>query len=272
MFFSTRLGRIGGIDFFIHPTFWLLLGWVILFQGGVLGGLLTAAAFACVVLHELGHAYAARWYGIPTRSITLYPVGGVARLERMPKRPGPELVIALAGPAVNFALAGVLGAAHAAGSWIDPAAGESLVGELVRLLIWVNLALGLFNLIPAFPMDGGRVLRAILAGRLGRLRATEIAASVGQTLALTLPVILLVTGHLSFWNLLLAGFVYLAAGAERAAVRWEAWEEPRSGRATAPVWGEPGAGVTSIPPAGYRWVRRGAGLWQLVPIGVHEAS
>jgi Zn-dependent protease len=169
---------------------------------------------------------------------------------------------------VNLVLAGVLWAAHGVGSWFDPSAAGSLIGELVRMMAWVNVALAGFNLIPAFPMDGGRVLRALLAGRMGRLRATETAASVGQFLALTLPLVLLATGHLTFWNLLLAGFVYFAAAAERAAVRWEAMgETARRG------WSWDGARAargSSVPPAGYRWVRRGPGLWQLVPVAVYD--
>ncbi len=255
MFSSKRLGRVGGIDLFIHPTFFLLIGFVLLFQGGLPSALILVAAFGCVLLHELGHAYAARIYGIPTRDITLYPIGGVARLERMPKGSGPELVIALAGPLVNFVLAGVF--------TLLPRLFPILNVPFLQLMVWINLVLGGFNLIPAFPMDGGRILRALLAAPLGRLRATEIAASVGQTLALALPLVLLFTGNLSFWNLFVAGFVYMAAGVERAAVRLEAAGFPPHSKRDATG---PGFGQSSAPPDGYKWVRRGPGLWQLEPV------
>ena len=173
---SWKLGRVAGIDLFLHPTFLL----VFLFTG--VGAIpLVLALFGCVVLHELGHALMARRFGIETEDITLYPIGGVARLRRMPLRPGAELLIALAGPAVNFCIIAALivlqmvGLANFAyGSWLD---------GFVENLILVNLVLGLFNLIPAFPMDGGRVLRALLSGWLGRARATSIAASLGRVLA-----------------------------------------------------------------------------------------
>jgi Zn-dependent protease len=263
---------VAGIELEIHPTFWILLAYVLLFGGGWLGVVWVSTAFGCVVLHELGHALAARFYGIGTRRIRLYPLGGVAQLERMPRRTGPELLIATAGPAVNFALAGVLALVLGAGVAWDPGADRSEVAGAVRILIAINLALGLFNLIPAFPMDGGRMLRALLSGWLGRLRATEVAVAVSQGLALGVPLLLLVYGQLSLWHLLLAGFVYLAARSEYVAERWSAgqasgrrWVDP------ARIWSRP-AGVESRAPAGYRWVRRGPGLWQLVSIAGDEVS
>ncbi len=157
---SWKLGRIAGIDLFLHPTFLLIL------LPGMTGGLsafFIVALFGCVVLHELGHALMARRFGIETLDITLYPIGGVARLQRMPRAPGAELLIALAGPAVNFAIvAGLLGLELLG---IGGMESDSSLGAFLAGLMLVNLILGLFNLIPAFPMDGGRVLRAL--DRLG---------------------------------------------------------------------------------------------------------
>src|SRR3954452_23751102 len=211
---SWKLGRVAGIDLFLHPTFLILLAFVGATQGGLETVLLVSAVFGCVLLHELGHALMARRFGIETEDITLYPIGGVARLRRMPRAPGAELLIALAGPAVNFAIVaallvlqtlGLAGAGY--GSWFD-----AFVGSLML----VNLALGLFNLIPAFPMDGGRVLRALLSGWLGRARATTIAASIGRALALAFGVYSLLSFNLL--HTALAAFIYLVAGSEEASV------------------------------------------------------
>lgn len=192
------IGHPAGIAVRIHWTFALLLiwvGWGHLAEGhgvaGAVGGVaLMLALFGCVVLHELGHALAARRYGIPTRDITLYPIGGVARLERMPEDPRQELVVAAAGPGVNAVLAVGLAALLTAGGWGDfLAAGPALGAPLLVNLAWANVALALFNLLPAFPMDGGRVLRARLAMRMPRARATRIAASVGKLLAMGLALL-----------------------------------------------------------------------------------
>jgi Zn-dependent protease len=193
MGWSWRLGRLFGIDVRVHPTFLILLGWVGLSHvatgagwAAVLGELgFLLLLFGIVVLHELGHALAARRYGIRTRDITLLPFGGIARLERIPEEPGKELVIALAGPAVNVALAaGLFGVMFLASS-IDLFATPSLFdGELPARLFWVNVWLAAFNMIPAFPMDGGRVLRALLAFRGDYLQATRVAAGIGQGIAL----------------------------------------------------------------------------------------
>ena len=151
---SWKIGRIAGIDLFLHPTFLLIL------LPGLTGGLspiFIIALFGCVVLHELGHALMARRFGIETLDITLYPIGGVARLQRMPRAPGAELLIALAGPAVNFAIvAGLLGLELLGIGGLEA---DTSLGAFLGGLMLVNLVLGLFNLIPAFPMDGGRVLR-----------------------------------------------------------------------------------------------------------------
>jgi Zn-dependent protease len=268
---SWKLGRVAGIDVFLHPTFFLLLAYVAMMEGGIGSVLLVSAVFSCVLLHELGHALMARRFGIATEDITLYPIGGVARLRRMPRAPGAELLIALAGPAVNIAIAMALTAVQAlglggSGSPWSP----SLLGLFVDDLILINLGLAFFNLIPAFPMDGGRVLRALLSGWIGRVRATVIAAGIGRGLALLFGLvclyrILFIPGDSgAFLQAILAGFIYLAAGHELARVLAEeghlrarrAWTQPD------PLAGQ---GIWTAPP-GFRWVSRGNGVWQLAPV------
>ena len=250
---SWKIGRVAGIDLHLHVTFLVMMGMLAMTHHGLGAVALVSALFGCVVLHELGHALMARRFGIPTEGITLYPIGGVARLRRMPRAPGAELLIALAGPAVNVAIVlALLAAGGLAGLLAMPVTGAT--GALLGELLAVNVLLAGFNLIPIFPMDGGRVLRALLSGRLGRLRATEIAASIGQWLALLAGVgclaVMVATGD---WFLVLqvvlAGFVYLAAGAELAQVRAE---EGRLGR-------------PADSPNGYSWIYRGNGVWQLAP-------
>jgi len=189
MRWSLKLGTISGIRLYLHWSFLILLGLVFFYDLGGVG--LTAAAqrlffvlslFACIVLHELGHALAARKYGIPTRDITLLPIGGVARLERMPREPKQELWVAIAGPLVNVAIAITLFALLVA---IRLSKSTFLASQdsFITLLMRINLFLIAFNLLPAFPMDGGRVLRALLAQRLEYVRATRIAARIGQVMA-----------------------------------------------------------------------------------------
>ncbi|QDU20813.1 site-2 protease family protein [Urbifossiella limnaea] len=240
MFGSLRLGKFFGIDTYVHGTFWLLPLFVLV--GGVAGGNVSGAAgevlflfslFGCVALHEVGHALAARYYGVRTRDITLYPMGGVASLERMPEKPGQEVVIALAGPAVNLAIAagifvGLLGGGVALPGSFDPSALDAVDGFVVRLM-QANLFLLLFNLIPAFPMDGGRVLRAVLATGMSRLDATKAAVGVGSVLAVVGGVYGLMAGH--FMLTFVAVVVFLLGHAELAAVRAEdsRWRWGRSG-------------------------------------------
>jgi Zn-dependent protease len=198
MRWSWRVARVAGIDIHVHATFLLLLAWIG-FAGYRRTGTPAGAAagigfvlllFLIVVLHEYGHALTARRYGIPTRDITLLPIGGVARLERMPREPRQELVIALAGPAVNVVLALLLwlgltltGGAGAAEP-MAPADERFMGRALAQQLLTANVWLAGFNLIPAFPMDGGRVLRAVLAMRSGdHARATVRAASIGRAIA-----------------------------------------------------------------------------------------
>jgi Zn-dependent protease/predicted transcriptional regulator len=225
MSWSWRIGRIAGIDVYIHFTFLLLLGWVAVMHylahgdlAEAVGGLVfIVALFGIVVLHELGHALAARRYGIRTRDITLLPIGGVARLERMPDDPKQELVVALAGPAVNVVMAAGLYLGLALGQGPAPMGDVVRVGgSFVDQLFWVNVSLAVFNLLPAFPMDGGRVLRALLAMRLDYVRATQVAARVGQGMAL-------VFGFLGLFGnpflIFIALFVWLAAAQEASLVQ-----------------------------------------------------
>src|SRR5688572_16696344 len=216
MKWSWRVGSITGIGLYIHATFLLLLAWVAIGEyqssgsaGAALNGVLfVLAVFATVVLHELGHALAARQYGIPTRDITLLPIGGVARLERMPRDPKQELWVALAGPLVNVAIAAALFMVLEA----IRISGTSFLASqaaFLRPLMWINLFLIAFNLLPAFPMDGGRVLRALLARRLEYVRATRIAARIGQVMAL---VFLLASYPMSNPMLALIGvFIFIGA-------------------------------------------------------------
>ncbi len=253
MKWSWKIGHLAGIAVYLHATFLILLAYVGIdnyLRGGGWGGLLyilvlLTALFAIIVLHELGHALAARRYGINTRDITLLPIGGVARLERMPEDPKQELVVALAGPAVNVVLVFVCGLGmvllvglSAFGTSFDqglrqftstfsgrprltslddvPVLGAAFFGQLML----VNVSLVLFNLLPAFPMDGGRVLRALLAMRMDYVKATNVAAAVGQGMAFLF----------GFWGLFsqnpfivfIALFVYMGASAEASMVemRW----------------------------------------------------
>lgn len=218
---SFRLARIAGIDILIHWTFGLLLVGLFafyLFQGvsvtaAGLGISLVMALFLCVVLHELGHALMARRFHVPTRDITLYPIGGVARLQRLPEEPMTEFWIALAGPAVNVVIAIILFVVIAAGglTMVPGNLLDSRVGYLATLM-WLNLALVAFNMLPAFPMDGGRVLRAVLASRMEYMRATEIAANVGQIMAIGFGLFGAVT--LNPVLIFIALFVYIGAQQE----------------------------------------------------------
>ncbi len=177
----------------MHWTFLILIGWIFMLylgQGHGVGFALRSvgfilAVFGCVVLHELGHALTAHVHGIQTRDITLLPIGGVARLQRMPREPLQELWVALAGPAVNVVIAGLLWSYLflTGGLASPPGLLNGTAGFLIQLA-YANIFLVGFNLLPAFPMDGGRVLRSLLATRLDYARATEIAARVGQALAI----------------------------------------------------------------------------------------
>lgn len=219
MRWSIKLVRIAGIDVKIHLTFLLLLAWIaiVYYQAGgsqaaVEGVVFVLLIFGCVVLHEFGHALTARAFGIKTPDITLLPIGGVARLQRMPDKPWQELVVALAGPLVNVVIAGILilylGRGVDLGSMAHP---EDVKVSMVVKLAVINVWLALFNLIPAFPMDGGRVLRALLAMVMSYGTATQVAASVGQFVAILLGFAGLFISPLLIF---IALFVYLGASQE----------------------------------------------------------
>jgi Zn-dependent protease/CBS domain-containing protein len=193
MKYSLSLGRIAGIKVFVHWTFLILIVWTV--YGDIKAGLevidmvwsvvFVLAIFFCVTLHEYGHALAARRYGIQTRDITLLPIGGLARLESMPEKPKEELVVAFAGPAVNMLIVIVLIPLIFLSGGMGAIESLKNVGQsnFLIMLAAVNLSLAIFNLIPAFPMDGGRIFRALLAFKFDRAKATRIAATVGQILA-----------------------------------------------------------------------------------------
>jgi stage IV sporulation protein FB len=255
---SWRLGTAFGIPVYVHPTF-LLAPALVLVRNGSQGGWAAAAfllglvlaVFGCVLLHEFGHVLMARRFGVRTRDVTLYPIGGVARLEGMGSRPVEELLIALAGPAVNVAfvillapLAFLASQLHGPANDLVPvfASGAGAVALTFALCLWwVNVALALFNLLPAFPMDGGRVFRALLALGLGRLRATEVAATVGMAVAF-------VAGGLGlyFGNVLmpvLALYVATAGQAELIALRREERRRSEAPAPALPVTESGGAGA-----------------------------
>jgi Zn-dependent protease/CBS domain-containing protein len=223
-----KLGEVADIGIYIHWSFLILP--ILVAVSALSSGLGLAAAaqtilfifavFGCVVLHELGHALTARRFGIQTHDITLLPIGGVANLERMPERPRDELAVALAGPAVNVVIAGGLLLLFAmAGNPGYVLSASGLAQSFLVRLFWANVGLVLFNLLPAFPMDGGRVLRALLATQMSHVRATNIAARVGQFMA----ILFVVAGLFGNWMLVfVAGFIYFAGRAEANAVRTKA--------------------------------------------------
>ncbi|MFP4068903.1 MAG: site-2 protease family protein [Opitutales bacterium] len=216
---SFRLGALAGIDILVHWSFWILLLWIFVVESlgggtlrGVYGALLVLAVFGCVVLHELGHALTARFFGVGTEYIVLLPIGGVASLEKIPEKPLQELLVAVAGPAVNVVLAVVFGGLFFLGAGETGFEEALRGGSFLAVLTAINVFLVLFNLIPAFPMDGGRMLRALLATFLGRVRATRIAATIGQALA----VLFFLAGFSVGPILLLIGvFVFFGALGER---------------------------------------------------------
>ena len=221
---SIKLFRVAGTDLRVHPTFFLLLAWIAavhwLSEGpsaALSGVIFIVVLFVCVVLHEFGHIFAARWFGIRTPDVTLLPIGGVASLERMPEKPIQEIVVALAGPAVTLAIAVTLILLlEIQFDLAQIARLEDARSSLLGRVAAANVALLLFNLIPAFPMDGGRVLRALLALRLGYTRATRVAASIGQAIAIVLGFLGLFGNPLL---VLVAVFVFLAAAGEAGYVQ-----------------------------------------------------
>ncbi|MCB2209445.1 site-2 protease family protein [bacterium] len=224
---SLKLGKIAGIDLKIHMTFFLLLiftAFSTLFSGGTTVTMLTELAFILalflfVILHELGHALVARRFGYPTQDIVLLPIGGMARME-LPDKPGQELLVALAGPLVNLLLAGAfLVGLLLSGFFTQPLSVSLLTENIWMRLTTVNITLALFNLIPAFPMDGGRVLRALLASRMNRVKATQTAATVGKVIAIIMGI---VGFFLNPWLVITALFIWWGANREAQSVTTKA--------------------------------------------------
>jgi Zn-dependent protease len=282
MFRSWNLGKAFGINIYVHWSFVLLLGFVVLSEWNQAGiasagydAALVLSLFGCVVLHELGHALMARRFGIGTRDITLYPIGGVARLERMSERPWEEFWIAIAGPAVNVAIA-ILLVFPVLLTNLNTLETDTVAfpTEFLRNLMRTNVALVLFNMLPAFPMDGGRVLRALLITPLGRLRATEIAAGIGTAFALLfgfagVSALLGDPIHVGphVLNrpllLLLGGFLYLAGRQELNMVRWREFNRQAEPLDAQPVYKDIVDAVpveSESPFTGYAWDSR-AGVW-----------
>jgi len=226
---SFQIGRLFGIPIRVHYLFFVLLAFFAVTYRGPhgardpLGGaVLISALFACVVLHELGHSLVARRYGVQVSSITLLPIGGVAVMDRIPEDPDQELTISIAGPLVNMGIAAVLVALIPLVHPGEPLRLSAHMPFLPRMMV-LNVALAVFDLIPAFPMDGGRILRALLATRMEYTRATSIAASVGRFAAFglgALGIMALFAGNP--WLLFIALFVYVGATQEERAVRMRA--------------------------------------------------
>ena len=226
---ALRVATVAGIPIRLHFTFLLFLVYVAL--GGRTGGAglsvaLVLTLFLCVVLHELGHSLVALRFGIPVANITLYPIGGVAQIEKRPSA-RQELWIALAGPAVNVAIAALLwGILSTQGHLLPPEVvrvGGGGWRGFVEIVFWINISLVLFNMIPAFPMDGGRVFRAILAMNMPPPQATAIAAGIGQLIAVGAGLFAVLHGPL--WYLFIAFFVYIGAGQEASSTRQAALME-----------------------------------------------
>jgi len=230
MIWSIKLGRILGIDIKVHLTFLLILGWGAYLYGGeagpLYGLLVTIALFVLVLLHELGHSVAAQWFGIRVKDIILLPIGGVARFEKMPEKPWQELIVAIAGPAVNVLLFILLLPVAAAIALLQHAMlpGTLSVDSITQpgalgltmFLLSANVMLVLFNMLPVFPLDGGRVFRATLGFFMNYERATVIAVLIGQMVAVTVGIFGLVT--FDFFLVLMAMFVYAVGGQEGQSV------------------------------------------------------
>jgi Zn-dependent protease len=235
---SIHIGRIKGIEVKVHPTFAFIVLWVI-YQWGIVAGsgprgivfgsFVVSAVFGCVLAHEMGHALVAKRYGLSVHDVTLLPIGGVARIESSHLTPRTETVIALAGPMVNVVIAGLLSpvvVAVAVVTSVNEALGYLVYAEQLSVIgfiiyLWIaNIVLAIFNLIPAFPMDGGRILRAQLSARQGRLQATQTAVTVGQVFAIAIAGLGLLSGN--FMLLLITAFIIIYAQIEARQVNLEA--------------------------------------------------
>lgn len=212
---GRRIASVAGIDVRLHPTFLLIVAAaaVGLFGPPLAAFVWLAALFTSVVVHELAHSLVARRRGIGVRDIVLLPIGGVSEMERLPDRPRDELTVALAGPFASFGIAGI-GAVLAFAFGLSLVPVEPVTGSLLHRIVWMNVLLGAFNLVPAFPLDGGRVLRALLVGRYGLEQATRVAATVGRTGALCLGGLGLL---FDLWLVFIAVFIYFGSTAEETA-------------------------------------------------------
>jgi len=224
MKWSLYIGNPGGIRISIHWTFLILVAWIFFSQyqvgedviQGLRGVVFILALFACVTFHELGHAFAAQHFQIKTKSITLLPIGGLAQMEKLPEKPGQELWVAIAGPLVNVLIAMVLYGGLMALDKMPDLLDVDQMNNLTGANFWFNLlianvVLAVFNLVPAFPMDGGRVLRALLSFKFKRKKATAIAAGIGQFLAMWF---IFLGFFFNVWLVFIGVFIYLGAGAE----------------------------------------------------------
>ncbi len=236
MGWSFSIGRLFGSELRVHVTFLILLAWVGAasyadagLNAAISDVVFVLLLFACVVAHEFGHALTARRYGIKTPDITLLPIGGLARLDRMPEKPSAEVAVAIAGPVVNLVIWLVLTIIFGANA-LNPVRGIIQPGAagFIDSLAMVNLYLMAFNLLPAFPMDGGRVLRALLASRMGRIAGTEMASRIGQALAVAMGLYGLFYGAPIL--VLIAAFIFFAANAENADVAMTAIAKGRTAR------------------------------------------
>ncbi len=225
MKWSWKMGEIAGIGVFVHSTFLILIAWITWSYWQTAQNLAAVAEgvgfilalFGCVLLHELGHALAAQRYGIKTRDITLLPIGGVARLDHMPEDPSQEMIVAIAGPLVNVVIAVALFTGLLVSGGLSSVETMSVAsGTFFTRLIFVNIILVVFNMLPAFPMDGGRVLRAFLATQMDHAKATQMAANVGQAMALVFGLLgLMFNPFLIF----IALFVWIGAAQEAGAAQ-----------------------------------------------------
>ncbi len=224
MKWSLYLGKIQGIGIKVHWTFLLLMVWIFIseirsglgWEQGLLSVAFIVSVFICVVLHELGHALTALRFGCKTKGITLLPIGGVAQMEKIPEKPLQELVMAIAGPLVNIIIATILGifislSMHSFHVQDFLAIEHITLEEFIPMLMLVNFSLAIFNFTPAFPMDGGRVLRSLLSIKMGRVKATRWAARIGQVLAVGFVVLGL---FYNIWLVIIGIFIFLGAGAE----------------------------------------------------------
>jgi Zn-dependent protease len=266
---SWKIATAFGIGIYIHWSFLIVPAIVFAvtrkegFETAVLSAIAVVLLFGCIVLHELGHALTARHYGIPTRDITLTPIGGIARLERMTEQPWEELWIALAGPAVNVVIAVLLFAVFVPTYLLLGAPKEDWPFglQLLGAVMLLNIGVVFFNMLPAFPMDGGRVLRAVLSMNMDRLRATEIAARIGMVLALLIALLGLI--QLNPLPALVGLFVIFVGRQELAALRYRASREwPTSVSVQrADSYTAPGPLLPPEPNfSGFTWDRRG-GVW-----------